>query len=65
VTDNGHARWATGRNQSHATAVLAALAATRAGSLVAGVHHLHRVVTLADLPGSAGFRIGVETSSAV
>jgi hypothetical protein len=63
VTDDGHARWATGRNQSHATAVLAALAATRAGSLAAGVHHLHRVVSLADVPGSAGFRMGGETSA--
>jgi saccharopine dehydrogenase-like NADP-dependent oxidoreductase len=64
VTDDGHARWATGRNQSHATAKFAALAATRAGSLAAGVHHLHTVLSLADLPGSAGFRIGGETSVA-
>jgi uncharacterized protein YbjT (DUF2867 family) len=61
VTADGHGRWATGRNQSHATAVLAALAATRAGSFVAGVHHLHRVISLADLPGGAGFRMGGET----
>jgi NAD(P)-dependent dehydrogenase (short-subunit alcohol dehydrogenase family) len=60
TTDEGHGRWAAGRNQSRATAVLAALAAARSVSLAAGVHHLHRVVSLGDLPASAGFGMGAE-----
>ena len=51
---DGITRWAQGRLQSHATAVLAVAAARRATELPAGVHHLHRVMDLADLPAGAG-----------
>jgi saccharopine dehydrogenase-like NADP-dependent oxidoreductase len=47
---DGAARWARGTGQSRATAVVAAVAATAAATLPAGVHHLHQVLTLADLP---------------
>lgn len=47
---NGTVRWASGRVQAHATAALAVLAARLAPRLPAGVHHLHHVSTLADVP---------------
>lgn len=43
-------RWAEGRSQAHATAAIAAFAARLTPTLSAGVHHLHRVVGLADVP---------------
>lgn len=46
--------WATGRRQSRATAVLAARAAQAAADAPPGVHHLHRVLTLDDVPAGAG-----------
>jgi hypothetical protein len=49
-SDDGTTRWARGRLQSHATAALAVAAARRAVELPAGVHHLHRVMDLADVP---------------
>jgi len=47
---DGSVRWATGRPQAHATAAMAAFAAQIAVTLPAGVHHLHRVAPLADVP---------------
>ena len=51
---DGTSRWATGRGQSHATAVLAVTAARAVTGLTAGVHHLHQVLTLADVPAGRG-----------
>jgi saccharopine dehydrogenase-like NADP-dependent oxidoreductase len=56
-SEDGTTRWAQGRLQSHATAVLAAAAARRAVELPAGVHHLHQVMGLADIPGDSGIEI--------
>jgi hypothetical protein len=47
---DGTTRWAHGRVQSHATAVVAAMATRSVTGLPPGVHHLHQVLTLADLP---------------
>jgi hypothetical protein len=49
-SQDGTARWLTGRIQSQATAVTAAIAAHAVTGLDAGVHHLHQVLTLADIP---------------
>jgi saccharopine dehydrogenase-like NADP-dependent oxidoreductase len=43
-------RWAAGHNQSHATAIMTAWAVELVPTLASGVHHLHEVATLADLP---------------
>jgi hypothetical protein len=51
---DGTRAWARGRRQSRATAALAVAAARRAVDLPAGVHHLHRLISLADLPADAG-----------
>jgi saccharopine dehydrogenase-like NADP-dependent oxidoreductase len=54
---DGTSRWASGRVQSHATAVLAATAARAVAGLSPGVHHLHHVLTLADVPGGQGIHL--------
>jgi NAD(P)-dependent dehydrogenase (short-subunit alcohol dehydrogenase family) len=51
---DGTMRWASGRGQSRATASMAALATRAAVGLPSGVHHLHHVLTLADVPGDQG-----------
>jgi len=51
-------RWAAGRGQSHATAVMTAVAARAAVRLPAAVHHLHSVLTLADVPAGRGIELG-------
>jgi hypothetical protein len=56
---HGHDQWASGRGQSHATAVIAAAAARIAGQLPAGVHHLHRVMALAEVPTGRGIEVHV------
>ena len=53
-TEDGTSRWASGRVESHATAVLAATATHVAAELPAGIHHLHQVLTLADVPAERG-----------
>lgn len=50
-------RWASGRLESHATAVVAATAARAVTGLTAGVHHLHQVLTLADIPAGRGIHL--------
>ncbi|WP_454196746.1 hypothetical protein [Nocardia sp. Marseille-Q1738] len=57
-TESGLTRWARGRSQSRATALLAASATRAATSMGPGVHHLHNVLTLADLPAGTGMEIG-------
>jgi hypothetical protein len=47
----GTVRWARGRGQSHATSLVAAEAARLAAGLSPGVHHLHHIMTMADLQG--------------
>lgn len=54
----GTMRWAAGRGQSHATAVITAVAARAAVRLPAAVHHLHTVLTLADVPAGRGIELG-------
>ncbi|MGY1942730.1 saccharopine dehydrogenase family protein [Nocardia asiatica] len=55
---SGLAHWARGRNQSRATAVLAVRAVRAAAGLAPGMHHLHNVLRLADLPADSGIEIG-------
>jgi saccharopine dehydrogenase-like NADP-dependent oxidoreductase len=52
VTTDGRTKWAAGRNQSHATAVVAAVTAFAAAKLQPGVHHLHQVMSMDQLPNS-------------
>jgi hypothetical protein len=47
---DGTIRWASGRPQAHATAAIAAFAARIAPGLEPGVHHLHQVAALSDVP---------------
>ncbi|WP_028477961.1 hypothetical protein [Nocardia sp. CNY236] len=54
---DGTIRRARGRVQSRATSIVAATAATVAPRLPAGVHHLHRVLDLDDLPTTRGIDI--------
>ncbi|WP_304455047.1 saccharopine dehydrogenase [Nocardiopsis sp. YSL2] len=51
-------RWARGRGQSLATAHVTAWAATLVGGLAAGVHHLHEVAGLDDLPADLPLTVG-------
>ncbi|CAM2758550.1 hypothetical protein [Skermania piniformis] len=55
---DGTIRWAHGRNQSWAGAVVAARAARAARGLPAGTYPLHRVLALDDLPVDHGFVLG-------
>lgn len=55
---DGTARYATGHGQSHGTAVLAAVAAQAVRGLPAGVHHLHQVCSLADVPSGRDVDLG-------
>jgi hypothetical protein len=48
---------ASGRGQSQTTAVMAALAARVVLSLRPGVHHLHRAMTLGDVPRDQGIHL--------
>ncbi|MEU2031938.1 hypothetical protein [Nocardia amamiensis] len=57
-TRSGLTRWARGRSQSRATALLAAAAVRAATGMEPGVHHLHNVLALADLPTDTGIAIG-------
>ena len=50
-------QWASGRVEAEATAVVAATAARVVGGLAPGVHHLHQVMTLADLPIDRGIHL--------
>ena len=54
----GARRWARGRGQSRATARITAWAAALVEGLDAGVHHLHEVVRLDDLPEGLEMTIG-------
>ncbi|RKS08820.1 hypothetical protein DFP74_4542 [Nocardiopsis sp. Huas11] len=51
-------RWARGRGQSRATARITAWAAALAEDLDAGVHHLHEVARLDDLPPGPALTVG-------
>jgi len=52
--EDGTSRWASGQVEAHATAVLAA-----------GVHHLHQVLTLADVPTGRGIHLERRTPGEV
>jgi hypothetical protein len=54
---DGNSRWASGRVQSHATAVVAATAARVVMRIPPGVHHLHRELSLADIPPDRGIHL--------
>jgi hypothetical protein len=62
---DGTTRWAHGRNQSRATAVMAAMAARLTARLSPGVHHLHQVMKLADVPVGWGIDVDGEVSGRV
>ncbi|RZS36437.1 hypothetical protein EV193_107118 [Herbihabitans rhizosphaerae] len=51
---DGTTRHAHGRGQSHGTAVITAAAVRAVRDLEPGTHHLHRVLSLADLPAGRG-----------
>jgi hypothetical protein len=51
--------WARGRRQSGATGAMAVAAARRAVRLPPGVHHLHDVMRLADVPPETGIETSV------
>jgi hypothetical protein len=53
-------RWADGKGQSQATAIVTACAVEVVTNLPPGVHHLHEIMTLADLPSGRGIRLGPE-----
>jgi saccharopine dehydrogenase-like NADP-dependent oxidoreductase len=53
----GTTSWARGRNQSRATGVVAATAAHRAAGLPPGVHHIHDVMSLGDVPRDQGIEL--------
>src|SRR5262249_22172810 len=53
----GISRWASGRVESHATAVVAAAAARAVTGLPAGGHHLHQVLTPAAVPTGRGIHL--------
>ncbi|MGC5009529.1 saccharopine dehydrogenase [Streptosporangium sp. DT93] len=55
---NGTAIWAAGHGEVRATATVAVSAARSAVALPPGVHHLHRVSSLGDLPDDGGIRFG-------
>lgn len=56
-SQSGTALWARGHSQSRATALLAVAAIHAAAGLTPGVHHLHNVLTLADVPTDSGIDI--------
>ncbi|MGW5878144.1 saccharopine dehydrogenase [Nocardiopsis terrae] len=58
AVSGGHRRWARGQGQSRGTAAVTAWAASLTRNLSAGVHHLHEVATLADLPPTEGISLG-------
>lgn len=58
AASGGHRRWARGRGQSRGTAQVTAWAAALTEHLPAGVHHLHGVAALADLPLLEGVTLG-------
>lgn len=47
---DGTTRWARGRSQSRATAIIAATATAYAPQLTQGVHSLHHILTLSEVP---------------
>ncbi|QLY29414.1 NAD-dependent epimerase/dehydratase family protein [Nocardia huaxiensis] len=57
-TPSGHLAWARGRGQSRATALLTVAAIRASVDLAPGVHHLHNVLTLADLSSIPDLEIG-------
>lgn len=59
-SSKGAVRWARGRNQSHATAVITAIATRHASQLPGGIHHLHHVLTLGDVPADHIIEFGAD-----
>jgi hypothetical protein len=54
---DGSMWWADGRGQSQATATITALAVESVPSLSPGIHHLHEVMTLVDVPTDDEIRV--------
>ena len=52
--EGGTSRWASGHGQSRATALIAVEAARVATAAAPGVHHLHQLMALADVPADVG-----------
>lgn len=59
----GVRRWAAGHGQSRATAHVTAWAAALTEGLEAGVHHLHEVTRLDEVPGDLPLTVGGSGSS--
>lgn len=55
--EGGSLWWAEGRGQSRATAAMTTLAVRLLSDLRPGVHHLHQVMNLDDVPSGTGIRI--------
>jgi hypothetical protein len=60
IARDGTARWASGAGQSQATAVMTAGAVEIVAGLRSGVHHLHEIMALDDLPSGRGIRLGTK-----
>jgi hypothetical protein len=54
---DGAIRWAHGNSQSRGTAVMAAIACRAAVQASPGVHPLHRILTLDDVPTDRGIDV--------
>jgi hypothetical protein len=54
---DGTVRWASGRPQAHATAAIAAFAVRITPLLGPGVHHLHQVAALSDVPADPALTV--------
>ncbi|WP_330231729.1 hypothetical protein OHA40_04070 [Nocardia sp. NBC_00508] len=61
---NGATRWARGRAQSRATAVVAVIAVRAAAHLPPGIHHLHQVLDINDVPPLRGIDLASSGCSA-
>jgi saccharopine dehydrogenase-like NADP-dependent oxidoreductase len=54
---DGSIRWARGNGQSRVTAILAATAIRATPHLAPGIHHLHHILCLADVPVDRGIEL--------
>lgn len=59
---SGATRWARGNNQSQATALLAAAAVQRSATVPPGVHHLHQILPLEDIPTDYPIEFGSKSA---
>lgn len=55
--EHGSLWWSHGRDQSRATAAMTTVAVGLISDLPSGVHHLHQIMKLADVPSGTGIQI--------